>query len=176
LEDYKYKLVMHIGGLYKNKTESILRFKENFVKMPERIKRRIILENDDKLYTAKDVLAICKDLKVPMVVDIHHHNCVNSGENILDLIPQIFDTWTGEDFNPKIHFSSPKSPSSFRSHADEIDFEEFLSFLESVKTLNRDFDIMLEAKNKDIALLNLSGKLENVEGIKKINESEFELL
>jgi len=35
---------------------------------------------------------------------------------------------------------------------------------------------MLEAKNKDIALLNLSGKLENVEGIKKINESEFELL
>ena len=62
------------------------------------------------------------------------------------------------------------------NYVDEIDFEEFLSFLESVKTLNRDFDIMLEAKNKDIALLNLSGKLENVEGIKKINESEFELL
>lgn len=176
LEDYKYKLVMHIGGLYKNKNESIIRFKENFVKLPDRIRKRIILENDDKLYTASDVLEICKDLKVPMVVDIHHHNCINNGENIQDLIPKIFDTWIGEEFNPKIHFSSPKSPSNFRSHADEIDLEEFLSFLEAVKPLNKDFDIMLEAKNKDVALLNLSKKLELVDGIKKINESEFEVL
>ncbi|HHV95537.1 MAG TPA: UV damage endonuclease UvsE, partial [Clostridiaceae bacterium] len=72
--------------------------------------------------------------------------------------------------------SSPKSPSNFRSHADEIDLEEFLSFLEAVKPLNKDFDIMLEAKNKDVALLNLSKKLELVDGIKKINESEFEVL
>lgn len=64
LEDYKYKLVLHIGGLYKNKKESIDRFKENFLKLPDRIRKRIILENDDKLYSAADVLQICNDLNV----------------------------------------------------------------------------------------------------------------
>lgn len=175
LEDYKYKLVMHIGGLYKDKEKSIERFKENFIKLPDRIRNRIILENDDKSYTASDVLRICKDLKVPMVLDVHHHSCVNNGEKLEDLLPQVFDTWNGEAFNPKIHFSSPKSPKSFRSHADDIDIDEFRGFLDITKKVGRDFDVMLEAKNKDVALLNLSAKLERIEGIKKINEGEFEI-
>lgn len=173
LEDYKYKLVLHIGGLYKNKKDSIERFKENFIKLPDRIKNRIILENDDKSYTATDVLQICNDLNVPMVVDIHHHNCKNDGENIQDLLPYIFDTWNNESFNPKIHFSSPKSSREFRSHADDIDLKEFHAFLDIAKKVGRDFDVMLEAKNKNIALINLSNRLEILKGIKKVNESEF---
>ena len=47
LGDFRYKLVLHIGGLYNNKEESIARFKENFIKLPDRISKRIILENDD---------------------------------------------------------------------------------------------------------------------------------
>lgn len=173
LEDYKYKLVLHIGGLYKSKEESIEKFKENFIKLPDRIKNRIILENDDKSYTAVDVLQICNDLKAPMVVDIHHHYCKNDGEKIQDLLPYIFDTWNNESLNPKIHFSSPKSPKEFRSHADDIDLEEFHAFLDIAKKIGRDFDVMIEAKNKNIALINLSNGLETIEGIKKINESEF---
>lgn len=173
LEDYNYKLVLHIGGLYKSKEESIEKFKENFIKLPNRIKNRIILENDDKSYTAADVLQICNDLKVPMVVDIHHHNCKNDGEKIQDLLPYIFDTWNNESLNPKIHFSSPKSQKEFRSHADDIELEDFHAFLDIAKKVGRNFDVMIEAKNKNIALINLSAKLEGLEGIKKINESEF---
>lgn len=173
LEDYKYKLILHIGGLYKNKKESIDRFKENFLKLPDRIRKRIILENDDKLYSAADVLQICNDLNVPMVIDIHHHNCRNDGEKLEDLLPSIFNTWNNETFNPKVHFSSPKNLNEFRSHADDIEIKDFLSFLNIAKKLERDFDVMLEAKNKNIALFNLSNKLETLEGIKKINESEF---
>ncbi|SHJ16075.1 UV DNA damage repair endonuclease UvsE [Lutispora thermophila] len=175
LEDYKYKLVIHIGGLYKDKEESIERFKENFVMLPDGIRKRLILENDDKSYTAYDVLNICKELKVPMVLDVHHHRCVNNGEDLEDLLPEIFDTWNGEAFNPKVHFSSSKNPKNFRSHADDIDVDEFRSFLDIAKKIGRDFDVMLEAKNKDVALLNLSNKLEKIEGIKKINEGEFEI-
>lgn len=175
LEDYKYKLVLHIGGLYKNKEESIERFKENFIRLPHRISKRVMLENDDKSYSASDVLNICNDLKVPMVVDIHHHNCVNNGEKIDELLPQIFDTWNEEAFNPKIHFSSPKSPKDFRSHADDIDIDEFRNFLDISRKVGRDFDVMLEAKNKDEALLNLSSKLERLEGVNKINEGEFQI-
>ncbi len=173
IEDPKYKLVLHVGGLYKNKEESIARFKENFLQLPDRIRRRIVLENDDKSYSAADVLDICRDLKIPMVVDIHHHHCVNGGERLRDLLPEIFDTWEGEYFPPKIHFSSPKSSKDFRSHADDIDVKEFVDFLNISREIGRDFDVMLEAKNKNMALMNLSQSLEGLEGIQKINEGEF---
>ena len=35
-------------------------------------------------------MQICKNLKVPMVLDIHHHNCKNEGEYIGDLLEEIF--------------------------------------------------------------------------------------
>lgn len=176
LDDYKYKLVMHVGGVYKNKDLSIDRFKENFVKLPDRIRKRLILENDDKAYTAKDVLGICKELKVPMVLDVHHHNCANNGEVLGDMLSDIFKTWEGEYFGPKIHFSSPKTLKEFRSHADDIDPNEFEQFLKIAKKTDVDFDVMIEAKNKDNALFNLSNKVKEFENIRWINEGHFEVL
>jgi UV DNA damage endonuclease len=173
LEDYRYKLVMHVGGLYKDKNASVERFKENFVKLPERIRRRIILENDDKSYTAMDVLDICKELKIPMVLDVHHHKCVNNGERIWEMLDDIFDTWKGEYFPPKIHFSSPKNKKDYRSHSDWIDFGEFRQFLSIAIGIGRDFDVMLEAKSKDSALLKLSEELKELTGIERISDGEF---
>lgn len=175
LQEYRYKLVLHVGGLYKDKESSILRFKENFLKLPDRIRKRIILENDDKSFTAADVLEMCKELSIPMVMDIHHHNCVNNGERLEDLLPEVFATWRGEYFGPKIHFSSPKSPEDFRSHAADIDFGEFTAFLGIANKVGVDFDVMLEAKNKDAALFRLSEQLERQPEIFRINEAEFEV-
>ena len=176
LEEARYKVVMHIGGLYKDKETSIRRFKDNFVKLPDRIRNRLILENDDKSYTATDVLKICKDLKAPMVLDVHHHSCVNQGERLEDLLPAIFDTWKNEYFLPKVHFSSPRSEKEFRSHADYADFQEFVNFLKAAGKWGRDFDVMLEAKAKDSALLALSEQLKELEWINVINEGEFEIM
>jgi UV damage endonuclease UvdE len=173
LEDFSYKLVIHVGGLYKDKITSIERFKENFYKLPDRIRKRIILENDDKSYTAADVLAMCKDLNIPMVLDVHHHNCVNSGESLEELLPDIFGTWINERFTPKIHFSSPKSCKDFRSHSDYIEISEFMDFIKKAVVIGIDFDVMIEAKSKERALLQLSEQLAGQEGIIKINEGEF---
>ncbi|PNT90452.1 UV DNA damage repair endonuclease UvsE [Clostridium thermosuccinogenes] len=176
LEDYKYKLVLHVGGLYKDKKSSLERFKKNFESLPDRIRRRIIIENDDKSYSAYDVLELCRELKTPMVLDVHHHKCVNNGEKLEDMLEEIFSTWDNEAFPPKIHFSSPKSEKDFRSHADNIDINEFTEFLEIAKKTGRDFDVMLEAKNKDSALLKLSEELEGCPGIRRINNGEFEII
>ncbi len=175
LEDYRYKLVMHVGGLYKDKPASIARFKENFVQLPDRIRKRIILENDDRSYSASDVLELCNELEIPMVLDVHHYNCVKDFISLEKLLPMVFQTWKDEPFKPKVHFSSPKSDKEFRSHADDIDFQEFYSFLKTAASAGRDFDIMLEAKNKDRALFKLSSRLGEADGIKQINPSEFEL-
>lgn len=173
LDDYRYKLVMHVGGLYKDKKTSLERFKENYLKLPDRIRKRIVVENDDKSYSAQEVLVLCKELGIPMVLDVHHHKCINNGEKLEDMLDDIFHTWDGEYFVPKIHFSSPKSQKDFRSHADFIDMEDFVEFLHTAKKTGRDFDVMLEAKNKDSALMKLSDNLSGIEGIRKINLSEF---
>ncbi|TYQ15175.1 UNVERIFIED_CONTAM: UV-damage endonuclease [Acetivibrio alkalicellulosi] len=175
LEDYRYKHVLHTGGVYGDKSSSIKRFKENFIKLPDRIRNRIILENDDKVYTAKDVLEICVDVGLPMVLDVHHHNCVNNGESLEDILYEIFDTWKDEYFKPKVHFSTPKNTRQFRSHADDIDINDFYQFLKISKKTEIDFDIMLEAKNKDQALLNLSNELKQFSDIKWIDEGHFEM-
>ncbi|WDV47838.1 UV DNA damage repair endonuclease UvsE [Clostridiaceae bacterium M8S5] len=149
------KLVMHIGGSYGNKNKSIKRFITNFARIPDRIKSRIIVENDDKIYNIKDTLYVAKSLGIPMVLDVHHHWCNNDGLRLSDFLFDIFSTWNNEVLSPKIHVSSPKSDKEFRSHADYINFESFNNFIKIAKTTDMDFDVMIEAKKKNLALYKL---------------------
>lgn len=176
LEDYRYKLVLHVGGLYGDKHSAVERFKANFKELPDRIRKRIILENDDKSFTAADVLDICRELGIPMVLDVHHHRCINGGERLEDLLPHIYGTWAGQPDVPKFHFSSPKSSKEFRSHADYIDAAAFMEFLNIAKDFGEDIDIMLEAKMKDNALAGLAGKLEHTGGIVRLDGASFQIL
>ncbi|MCX7781436.1 MAG: UV DNA damage repair endonuclease UvsE [Negativicutes bacterium] len=166
------QLVIHIGGLYKNKVSSLERFITEFNKLPASIRFRLMLENDDKIYSTSDVLALCQTIKAPMVLDIHHHACVQSGEPLSSLWPQIIKTWNGAI--PKIHLSSPKSEKDFRSHADYVNVEDFLGFLQMAKEINHDFDVMVEAKQKDLAMLKLLNDLESIPGIVRVNEATIE--
>jgi len=173
LHDSKYKLVLHVGGVYGNKRDSVRRFCQNFSCLPERIRKRLIIENDDKSYNTYEVLDLCQKLNIPMVLDVHHHNCTCGEGSLEKILPDIFSTWRHECFPPKIHFSSPKSREDFRSHADMVDYNSFMNFLETAAKVNRDFDIMLEAKNKDTALLKLADQLASTAGIKRLNNGEY---
>lgn len=156
------KLVIHIGGAKGGKDIALDRFINNLKNVPKRITDRLILENDDKTFNAKEVLQICERTNLPMVFDIHHHNCNNCEEDIKSLLPQIFKTWEDEELVPKIHFSSPREFEKDRKHADYIDANRFLEFIYKAKeSVNKDFDIMIEAKKKDIALNILVKDLKN---------------
>ncbi len=167
------QLVIHVGGLYKTKIPSLERFISRFNQLPDRIRQRLMIENDDKLYTAADVLALCQTVGSPMVLDIHHHACMNHGENLAELWPEVVKTWNG--CLPKIHLSSPKSPQDIRSHADYINPADFLPFLAIAKETGHDFDVMIEAKNKDQALFKLLDELEQIPGITRADQAAIEL-
>ena len=165
-EDFKYdlgKMVIHVGGATNGKEAGLERFITNFDNFPTEVKSKIIIENDDKTYTAQETLNLCNELSLPMVLDIHHHNCNNNGENIYELIPQIFLTWKNEKLPPKLHFSSPREGEKDRKHSDFINAKDFVIFLENIKHFNTDIDIMLECKEKDLALFRLA------DDIKKLN-------
>ncbi|CCF15533.1 UV damage endonuclease UvdE [Brevibacillus laterosporus GI-9] len=148
-------LVTHVGGVYDDKESSLNRFEENFLQLPEKIKKRLVVENDDTSFTMREVLHLCERIKIPMVLDIHHHRCLHNGEDLAEYLPRIIKTWGARTV--KMHFSTPKSDKEYRSHADDILYEDFMSYLPLLENYN--VDIMLECKNKDEALLKLRNEM-----------------
>lgn len=161
-EDMNYKqgkMVIHVGGATGGKEAAIDRFINNFNEFPKNLRDKLIIENDDKTYTAKETLKLCKILNIPMVLDIHHHNCNNEGDDIVNILGDILSTWDNESLPPKMHFSSPKDTTLIdkidKKHADFINPYTFVEFIEILKLFDRDIDIMLECKEKDVALFKL---------------------
>jgi UV DNA damage endonuclease len=166
-------IILHVGSSACGKKASITRFINNFNKLPNHIKKCIALENDDKVYNVKDVLYLCKKLNIPMVLDYHHYICNNEGEKLDCYIEDILNTW--KDLKPKFHFSSPKSTlkKEFRSHHDYVDVNEFIKFLNLLKTYNKNVDIMLEAKAKDDAISRVIRQLKYKTNYSFIDETTF---
>jgi len=146
-------LVLHVGSGTGGKKKAIERFITNFKRLPADIREKIVLENDDKIFNAEDTLYICETLGIPMVLDIHHHNCNHDKDNLPEIIERIKNTWKGR--RPKIHLSSGRTCPTDRHHSDFIDYEDYKKAVELVKD---DFDIMLECKEKDLAVLDIMEK------------------
>jgi UV DNA damage endonuclease len=166
---------IHVGGAYGNKETAIMRFHDNIQQLPLPIKQVMTLENDDKTYTTKETLAVCQKERIPLVFDYHHHQANPGEEQVEELLPAVFSTWDHTALIPKVHLSSPKSETEFRAHSDFIDLAFIKPLLEAAKVLGRDFDVMLESKRKDQALLQLMEDLSKQRGYKRIGGATFEL-
>ncbi|QWU16846.1 UV-damage endonuclease [Paenibacillus sophorae] len=164
---------IHIGGAYGDKTSAAARFVKQFRELAPEMQERITLENDDKTFNAVETLEVCKTLGLPMVLDIHHQWVNNEGESPWELWPEISRTWqtllalkdveTDKPLPPKIHVSSPRSPSDPRSHADGVEPEPLLAFLKRIAADTPAVDVMIEAKAKDGALFELMETLRGLE-------------
>lgn len=168
-----YNIIIHIGSKANGVKESIKRFKNNFNLLNEDLKEKLIIENDDKNFNVYQTLKLCEDLNIPMCLDIHHHYCNKCTKNIAFYLPRILNTFKNNI--PKMHYSSPKSKKEFRTHNEYINSEEFILFVNLLKEYNKDVDIMLEAKGKDLALVKLIYELKYKEIYKFIDESSFTL-
>lgn len=168
-------LIIHIGSNVFGKKASISRFINNFNKLPRHIQNCIAVENDDKIFNIVDTLELCEKISRPMVLDYHHYICNNGDVDIKDYYDKIFSTWKNN--NPKIHFSSPKNKTKkdIRTHHDYINPDDFISFIESIKHLNFNIDIMLEAKAKDEALFKLVRYLKYKTNYRFIDNTTFEV-
>ena len=166
---------IHVGGTYGDKAKAIASFNENFVKLDKHIRMQTTLENDDKTYTAEETLKICEHHDVPFVFDYHHH-WANSGDvDFEELLPRIFSTWKRTGKVPKFHLSSPKSESLIRAHADYVDLDFAVPFIQALKDYGESADIMIEAKAKDYAALQLVEELGKIRGFKRVNGGAIEI-
>ena len=166
-------LVIHVGGTYGDILASRARWVETWKMLPEHVRRRLVLEHDDLRFSAADVLWIHEHTGVRLIFDYQHFWCLNPERaDLRETLAAILATWP-EGQQPKIHFSSPRTelreqvrvdPKTrkkttkyvapvFTGHADFCNPFEFATFMRTAKGL--DFDVMLEAKSKDLALLRL---------------------
>ena len=174
-------LVTHVGGVYGDREAAIQRWIDNYSRLPEPARRRLVLENDDLRFSAADVLRIHEATGVRLIFDIHHHWCFNpEGLDRVKTFGRFLDSWP-EGQKPKMHFSSPRTemrivkrrdkdtgkhvqclqPPVWTGHSDFISPFQFIQFIRDTRHLakRRPFDIMLECKSKDLALLRLRADL-----------------
>lgn len=161
-------MVLHIGSSTFGKENSKSRFINNFKRLPKKIQECIAIENDDKIFNLQDCLDIYNKINTPIVFDAHHHKCNPSNVSLDD----IFKTWPN---TPKMHYSSPKNKTKkdFRSHHEYINCDEFIELIETIKSYQKDIDIMIEAKGKDEALFKLIRELKYKKNYKFIDETSF---
>ena len=173
----EHTLITHVGGVYGDKAAAMARFAARYEALPAHIAARLVLENDETHYSLPDVLAIHAQVGIPIVWDWLHHAVNNPAAIPADEATRLaVATWPAGQ-RPKIHFSSQRTEERqvrrreratgrvasaaaapiAGQHADYIDAAEFAAYLASVPDLT--FDIMLEAKAKDLALLKLRDDL-----------------
>lgn len=147
-------LIIHTGGVYGDKSEAIKRFITTYNSLDKNIRKHLRLENDDVSYTLSDVIAISKTCGIPVLLDIHHHNCNNGGVyNIKSLMNYIKDSWDSTGLLPKCHISTGITDYKDKRHADYISPADFFSFCELTEDIK--VDLMVEAKLKEMAVLEL---------------------
>jgi UV DNA damage endonuclease len=151
--DSSAKIQIHVGGAYGNKKQSIERFVTRFNELDDKIIRRLVIENDDKLYDLNDCLKINTLTQIPIIFDVFHHKLNNSAAQSTEECFQLFTkTWDEKrDGIPMVDYSSQKTNGSPRQHSDTIDVEDFALFLKQTKPF--DFDVMLEIKDKEKSAL-----------------------
>jgi UV DNA damage endonuclease len=150
-------MILHLGGVFGDKVATLDRFRENYAKLPQGVKDRLVLENDDVSWSVHKLLPLCEELNIPMVLDFHHHNIIFDSDkiregtkDIVDLYPRILATWRRKNITPKMHYSEP-TPSAItgrqrRKHNPRV---------ATLPPCPPDMDLMIEAKDKEQAVFEL---------------------
>jgi UV DNA damage endonuclease len=145
---------IHGGGAYGDKAAALEALRRSIEGLPDRVRTRLTLENDDTVYTPADLLPVCGETGVPLVYDVHHHRCLPDGLSVAEATGRARATWRTE---PLFHLSSPlegwsgPKPERHHDYIDAADFpEEWLGWPLTVE---------VEAKAKELAVARLRDDL-----------------
>lgn len=166
----EHKIVLHIGGVYNDKKQAMERFICNYSLLDDKVKERLVIENDDKSYNINEVLEIGKKLNIPVIFD-NLHNEINSYDKEKSdkyWISKCKETWKEKDGYQKIHYSQQNALKKLGSHSNTIRLNEFIRFYESLD--REDIDIMLEVKDKNLSAVKCINAVSLDNKIKRLEE------
>ena len=144
------KINIHVGGAYGDKPGTLSRFCKNFDLLPDNVKSRLVIENDDKpnLYSVKDLVeGIHNVIGIPINFDYLHHSFNTGGLSTEQAAKLAYSTWPCK---PCFHYSESRqlfedSGAKPQAHTDW--------YYGTIETFGLDVDIMCEVKMKEAAVL-----------------------
>jgi len=148
------KINIHVGGAYGNKPDTLKRFADNYRALPDNIRLRLTVENDDKqgLFAVADLMSLHEDCGIPIVFDYFHHRLHTGSWSEEEAFHAAYATWSRR---PVFHYSSSRQnfedPAAKKeAHADWLH--------ERINNYGKPLDIVIEAKMKELALLRYMGR------------------
>ena len=144
-----YPINIHIGTTQPSREVAAKKFCESFQLLSDSCKKRLTVENDDSpnQYSVKMLYDwIHKEIGIPIVFDQHHFNYGPQDQTMEEALKLAHSTWKTRCLT---HMSSSKLIEDMKgvatAHADFI--------YEPIQTFGLDFDIEIEAKAKDLAVM-----------------------
>ena len=129
--------------------------------LPEAVRSRVAFENDEYVYSAAEILEVCRRAGVPMVFDAHHH-VVHKGLDSYDhpsvgeMVEAARETWPRPEWQ-LVHISNGRESFGDRHHSDLVS--------QMPAAYRRVPWIEVEAKHKELAIERLRADWLN-EGMK----------
>ena len=153
LEQSHYnKINIHCNGVYGDKKKAMDRFCYNYQKLPDSVKTRLTVENDDKssMYSVHDLMYIYEKIGIPIVFDYHHHRFCTGYLSEKKALELAISTWP-RNIVPVVHYSESKS---IHEKNPKIKLQAHSDYIDKLPNLyGYDVDIMVEAKAKEMSIL-----------------------
>ena len=148
--DGSARIVLHLGGGYGDRPSALQRLTENLLALPPQVLARISLENDERVFTIEDALAVCGTCGLPAIFDVFHHslNAPAHGTQAYWL-DRAIESWSPQHGRPKLHYSQQLAGGKPGMHSRFIAMKDFLEFHRSLE--GREVDVMLEVKDKNLS-------------------------
>jgi len=148
---------IHGGGAYGEPAAALGRLRRRIERLPDDIRRRLTLENDDRVFRPADLLPVCRDTGVPLVYDVHHHRVLRDELSVEEATRAALATWRRE---PLFHVSSPLNGWKGKDANRHNDFIAPADVPDCWLELRRSVTVEVEAKAKEVAVLRLRKTLE----------------
>jgi UV DNA damage endonuclease len=143
------KIQIHIGGVYGQRPEAMARFVEAYRALPEPVRRRLVIENDDRQYSLRDALELHDRCGVPVLFDVFHDQILPSGFTLSEALRRSASTWRQPDGLLLLDYSQQRPGGRVGAHAEHLRPAAFRRFLTDSRGF--DFDLMLEIKDKELS-------------------------
>ncbi len=113
--------LMNIHGGKSQRADKLVRI---ISELPEPMKSRLTLENDEYAYSASEILEVCQRTGIPMVFDAHHHICHEhldsyDDQSVAEMFYAARETWANPDWQ-LVHISNGEEAFQDRKHSDLI--------------------------------------------------------
>lgn len=153
--DHSPKWAINIHGGKKGRSSRLI---EQVKSLPDNVRLRLTLENDETAYNVVDLLAVHEATGVPVVFDSHHHTFNQGDLTMEEAFEATIETWP-MGIRPLQHVSNTEPSLVGGSFTDRRKHSDMIHYVpEPQLTALRDdtVDVEVEAKMKNLSVFKMA--------------------